>query len=81
MGSIRLMAKVHKTNFDWRAIINCENHPTNKIAIFFDLLIKPIVIKSQTYLKDSQNLIQIFENIRFKSKPKILFFRCFMSLP
>ena len=74
LGSIRLMAKVHKANFDWRAIINCQNHPTSKIAIFFDLLIKPIIISSETYLKDSQNLIQIFENLRFDQKPKIFSF-------
>ena len=74
LGSIRLMAKVHKANFDWRAIINCQNHPTSKIAIFFDLLIKPIIVSSETYLKDSQNLIQIFEDLHFDRKPKIFSF-------
>ena len=39
LGSIRLMAKVHKKTFDWRAIMNCQKHPTGRIALFLDLLI------------------------------------------
>jgi len=74
LGSIRLMAKMHKKTFDWRAIINCKRHPTSKISVFFDLLIKPIIINTETYLKDSQNLIQICGNIYFDKKPKIYSF-------
>jgi hypothetical protein len=66
------MAKVHKKTFDWRAIMNCQKHPTGRIALFFDLLIKPIITKTVTYLKDSQNLIQVCENIHFDRKPQII---------
>jgi len=68
------MAKIHKSIFEWRAIINCQNHPTAKIALFFDSLIKPLILKSETFLKDSQNLIQICENIHFDKKPQIISF-------
>jgi len=64
------MAKVHKKTFDWRAIMNCQKHPTGRIALFFDLLIKPIITKTVTYLKDSQNLIQVCENIHFDKNLK-----------
>ena len=37
--------------------------------MFFYLIIKPIILKSETYIKDSQNLIQICENIKFSKKP------------
>ena len=71
LGNFRLMAKVHKAEFDWRAIINCTNHPTSKLAMFFDFLIKPIIINSETYIKDSQHLIQYCESLEFKVKPNI----------
>ena len=61
LGSIRLMAKVHKKTFDWGAIMNFQKHPTGRIALFFDLLIKAIITKTETYLKDSQNII-LFNN-------------------
>jgi hypothetical protein len=35
LGSIRLMAKMHKKTSDWRAIINFKRHPTSKISVFF----------------------------------------------
>ena len=53
--------------------MNCQK-PTGRIALFFDLLIKPIITKTETYLKDSQNLIQICENIHFDKKPQIISF-------
>ena len=74
LGSFRLLAKLHKPSFSWRAIINCKNHPTSKISILFDFLIKPIIIKTESYIKDSQNLIQLCENIKFERKPFIYSF-------
>ena len=74
LGSFRLLAKLHKPSFSWRAIINCKNHPTSKISMVFDFLIKPIIIKTESYIKDSQNLIQFCENIIFERKPFIYSF-------
>jgi len=71
LGSFRLLAKLHKEKFDWRAIINCTDHPTSKIAMFFDFLIKPIIITTETYIKDSQNLIQYVESLKLEKKPLI----------
>jgi hypothetical protein len=70
-GIFRMMAKVHKQTFGWRPILNCIDHPTSKLSILFDNLFKPFVLTSKSYIKDSQNLMQICENIRFKKPPFI----------
>jgi len=72
LGSFRLLAKLHKTKFNWRPIINCKNHPNSKITKFLDILIKPIVSKTESYIKDSQNLIQLTKDIKFTKKPYII---------
>lgn len=69
LGTFRLLAKLHKSKFSWKPIVNCKNHPTSKISKLLDFLLKPLVQKSETYLKDSQNLIQISENTIFHEKP------------
>jgi hypothetical protein len=66
-----MMAKVHKKTFAWRPILNCINHPTASLSIFFDNLFKPFVLSSKSYIKDSQNLIQLSSDIRFSKKPYI----------
>ena len=72
LGSFRLLAKLHKEKFNWRPIINCKNHPNSKISKFLDSLFKPIIVKTESYIKDSQNLIQLTKDIIFKKEPVIL---------
>ncbi len=72
LGSFRLLAKLHKENFSWRPIINCKNHPNTKIARLLDSLFKPIIAETESYIKDSQNLIQLTQNITFKKEPIII---------
>lgn len=69
LGNFKLMAKMHKTDFGWRPIINSINHPTSKLCFFLDFIFKPYVLKSDSYIKDSQNLIQICEKINFENEP------------
>ena len=71
LGSFRLLAKVHKNKFDWRPIINCQNHPTMKMCWLIDQILKVFVSKTETYIKDSQNLIQKCEDFTFNKKPNI----------
>ena len=54
-----------------RTIINSINHPTSKICFLLDFLFKPHVIKSKSYIKDSQNLIQLSERLIFTEKPNL----------
>ena len=69
LGSFRLLAKFHKPKFSWRPIVNCKNHSNSKICLILDLLLKPIIMKTETYLKDSQNLIQKIKDMKFENKP------------
>ena len=70
-GIFRMMSKVHKKMFGWRPILNCINHPTSSLSIFFDNLFKPFVFSSKSYIKDSQNLIQKVYKLSFQKKPFI----------
>jgi hypothetical protein len=69
LGSFRLLAKLHKPKFSWRPIVNCKSHPNSKICHIIDLILKPIVMKTETYLKDSQNLIQRIKDFVFDQEP------------
>jgi hypothetical protein len=75
LGSFRLLAKLHKPKFSWRPIINCKNHPNSKICNLLDQLLRPIVTKTETYIKDSQNLIQKTKDMVFKKIIRL--FCCF----
>jgi len=57
-GRFRLMPKLHKSKFGIRPIINCVNHPTSRISLLIDCLLKPIVYKTESFIQDAQNLIQ-----------------------
>ena len=69
LGSFRLLAKLHKPIFSWRPIVNCRDHPNSNICKAIDLILKPIVIKTESYIQDSQNFIQQTKDIVFKNKP------------
>jgi hypothetical protein len=57
LGSFRILPKVHKEKFGVRPIINYRNHITSVICCLIDFLLKPFVLKSESYIKDSQDLI------------------------
>ena len=68
LGKFRILAKLHKKDFAIRPIINCRNHSPEKISMFIDQLLKPIIEKIESYLKDSQNLLQIVDNLTIDDK-------------
>ena len=65
LGSIRILPKIHKKKFGVRPTINYRNHPTSSLCALIDKLLKPFVVTSASYLKDSQHLMQEVENKRF----------------
>ncbi len=71
LGKPRLLPKLHKQKFGTRLIINCKNHPTSNMCYFLNELLQPIVQKSESYIKDSQNLIQKFDNVRLDENTKL----------
>ena len=50
------MPKLHKSKFGIRPIINCSSHPTSKISLLIDCLLQPIVVTTESYIKDAQHL-------------------------
>ncbi len=76
LGSIRLLPKLHKDKFSVRAIINCIGHPTEKLCKLVDSFLKPIVSGLPTVLKDSQDLLQRFDNFKPKNLKKIFLYSC-----
>ncbi len=58
LGKFKLLAKLHKNKFGIRPIINNRGHPTEGLSQFIDLFLQPFVRNSESYLKDSQNLLQ-----------------------
>ncbi len=63
LGKFKLMPKIHKSKFGIRPIVSSINHPTEVISFILDTILKSYVNKSQTVLRDSQNLIQKTENL------------------
>jgi hypothetical protein len=76
LGMIRLLPKLHKDKFGVRAIINCINHPTEKLCKLVDSFLKPIVVGLPTVLKDSQDLLQRFEKFKPRNINKMFLYSC-----
>jgi hypothetical protein len=65
LGSFRILPKLHKNKFGIRPIINCKDHPTSNLAFLMDVILQPFVKNSESYIQDSQNLIQKIGNQKF----------------
>ena len=74
LGNLRLLPKIHKDKFGIRPIISYKDNPTNKLCILLDHIIRPFVVNSPSYIKDSQNLIQITKNKKFPLNAKLFTF-------
>ncbi len=64
LGSFRILPKIHKNVFGCRPIINYKNHFLNDICLLLNFIIRPYVINTESYIKDSQNLIQKTKDIK-----------------
>ena len=67
IGKFRILIKLHKEKFGIRPIINSINHPTSNLSYFIDLFLQPFVQNSESYIKDSQNLIQFCNSLNFSN--------------
>ena len=68
LGKFRILCKLHKNKFGIRPIINNCAHPTSQICKFIDLLIKPRLMETLSYLKDSQHLLQEFSILKIETE-------------
>jgi hypothetical protein len=57
LGTFRVLPKLHKTKFSLRPIISYKKHITRLICGLIDLIIRPYVTESESYVKDSQDFI------------------------
>lgn len=58
LGNFRILPKLHKNKFSSRPIINYKDHPTTFLCMLVDLILRPFVKNCDSYIQDSQNLIQ-----------------------
>ncbi len=80
LGAYRIMLKLHKSKFGIRPIVNCKNNITSKLCLFIDLLLKPLVRETESFLQDSQHLLQICEKIDLEAGDYYLYSCDFESL-
>ena len=64
LGSFRILPKIHKSSFSTRPIINYKGQFLNDLCYLLDFLIRPYVMNSESYIKDSQNLIQKIKDLK-----------------
>ena len=74
LGSIRILPKLHKNKFGVRPIISYKSNPTNRLCILLDIILRPFVEESKSYIKDSQNFIQKCKDLRLSSNSKLFTF-------
>ena len=80
LGKFRILCKLHKDKFGVRPIINNNNHPTSQLCELIDLLLQPIIQNTESYLRDSQNLMQKCKYLRFVDNKLFLYSMDFESL-
>ncbi len=73
-GTFRILPKLHKNKFSTRPIINCIKHPTSNLSLFIDAILQPWVQNSDTFIKDSQHLIQQLEKLKVDNDSKLCSF-------
>ncbi len=58
LGKFKILAKLHKSKFGIRPIINSIGHPTECLSKFVDQFLQPFIKNSESYIKDSQYVLQ-----------------------
>jgi len=66
LGVASIIAKIHKPVFSMRQIISYKNHITAPCSVLIDGILTPFVRNCQSFILDSQNLIQKSEGIKVK---------------
>ena len=80
LAKFRILLKLHKPKkFGVRPLINCSNTTLTVLSKILDFIFKPIVMKHFSYIKDSQNLIQLTSKVRYDENKK-LYYADFESL-
>ena len=70
---IYFLPKIHKPNNPGRPIVSACSCPTELISSYLDKIMAPIVRSLPSYVKDSQHALQIFCDLNFLGKDKLIF--------
>ena len=71
LGNFRILPKLHKEKFSIRPIINYRENVSEKMCTVVDYILRPFVKESDSYILDSQNLIQKTQNISIPKNAKL----------
>ncbi|CAF1125043.1 unnamed protein product, partial [Brachionus calyciflorus] len=71
LGNFRILTKLHKAKFGIRPIISYKNSILSNLCLLIDLLLQPWVKNLESFIKDSQNLMQDLSERRFPTDSKI----------
>lgn len=72
LAKFSILIKLHKLNkFGVRPLINCSNTTLTILSKLLDFIFKPIVMEHFSFIKDSQNLIQLTKKIRYEENVKL----------
>ncbi len=63
LGVYKMQPKLHKKKFGTRPLINSIKHPTSRTSLFLNKIMQPFVRKMESFLLDSQNLLQKCNNL------------------
>ena len=65
--------KIHKPNNPGQPIVSACSCPTELISSYLDKIMAPIVRSLPSYVKDSENALQIFRDFNFLGEDKLIF--------
>lgn len=69
-----VLPKIHKVGNPGRPIVSTCNCPTEKISSFLDELMQPIVKQLPSYIKDTTDALNVFNNFTFDTNDKKFIF-------
>ena len=67
------LPKIHKPNNPGRPNVSACSCPTELISSYLDKIMAPIVRSLRSYVKDSENALQIFRDFNFLDEDKLIF--------
>lgn len=65
LANLYFLPKMHKNPIKVRPIVSANNTPTERVGIFLDFFLQPLILLQKTYLKDSKQVIQKIESQTF----------------
>ena len=68
-----LLPKIHKPGNPGRPIVSACNCPTELLAIYLDMITKPLVENLPSYVKDTNHMLDIVESFRFSGTHNYVF--------